>query len=192
MQAPASISAPNGAKVQTRPVIGAVILVAIGANLPAADGAPALDTCRRAAAALDGIAGLRLRAISRWYETAAMPPSGQPPYVNGVARLEGQADPAALLHALQALEHAHGRRRSTANAARTLDLDIVAIGDLVRSAPDPVLPHPRMHQRAFVLAPLLDVAPGWRHPVLRRSARDLLAALPPQGVFALASKPGRP
>ena len=163
---------------------GAMILVAIGANLPAGGGA--LDTCRRAAAALDGVAGLRLHAVSRWFETAPMPPSGQPPYINGVAALTGSADPAELLHALHAIEHANGRQRGVPNAARTLDLDIVAMGGLVRAAPDPVLPHPRMHERAFVLAPLLDVAPNWSHPMLHCSARDLLAGLPSQA-FALAA-----
>ena len=159
-----------------------MILIALGANLPAADGTPPLDTCRRAAAALDGVAGLRLHAVSRWYESDAMPPSGQPAYINGVARLEGEADPVRLLAALQAIEAAHGRRRSVPNAARTLDLDILAMGALIRSAPDPVIPHPRLHERAFVLAPMLDVAPDWCHPVLGQSARALLDALPPQGV----------
>ncbi len=159
-----------------------LILVALGANLPGADGTPALETCRRAAAALDGLAGLRCVALSRWFATLPMPPSGQPPYINGVARLDGVADPARLLAALQAVEAAHGRQRSVPNAARTLDLDIVAMGGLVRAAPDPVLPHPRMHERGFVLAPLLDVAPEWTHPVLGRTARDLLAMLPDQGV----------
>ncbi len=169
-----------------------MILVAIGANLPAPDGTPALQTCQQAAAALDGVAGLRLRAASRWYVTEPVPPSGQPAYINGVAQLEGMADPAELLRELQAIEAAHGRERGVANAARTLDLDIVAMAGLVRAGPDPVLPHPRMHTRAFVLAPLLDVAPHWRHPVLGHSARKLLAALPPQGVLALARNGASP
>ncbi len=126
-------------------------------------------------------------ALSRWYETEPVPPSGQPPYINGVARLEGTADPADLLHALQAIELAHGRERGSIGAARTLDLDIVAMDGLVRAGPDPIVPHPRMHQRAFVLRPLLDVAPEWRHPQLGRSARALLAALPPQRVSPLPS-----
>ncbi len=163
-----------------------MILVAIGANLPAVDGLPPLASCQRAAAALDGVGGLRLIAVSRWYETAPIPPSGQPNYVNGVAALAGEIAPAALLAALQAIERRFGRVRGEANAARTLDLDIVAMGDLIRAAPDPVLPHPRMHQRAFVLAPLLDVAPDWWHPVLGRSGRALLEALPDQGVALLA------
>ncbi len=157
-----------------------MILVALGANLPSADGIAPLQTCQRAAEALNGLLGLRRVALSRWFETEPVPPSGQPHYINGVARLEGAVDPAVLLAALQAVEAAHGRVRSTANAPRTLDLDIVAMADRVRAAPDPVLPHPRMHERAFVLAPLLDVAPDWWHPVLHQSAKALLAALPPQ------------
>ena len=158
-----------------------MVLIALGANLSGPDGALPLQSCSRAAAALEGVAGLRLAAVSPWYESEPVPPSGQPPYVNGVARLEGEADPAVLLAALQAIEHTHGRVRSAPNAARTLDLDIVAMGGLIRAAPDPVVPHPRLHQRAFVLRPLLDVAPDWWHPVLNRSARTLLDALPQQG-----------
>ena len=93
-----------------------------------------------------------------------------------------------LLAWLQVIEADAGRSRSVPNAARTLDLDIIAMGDggqMVRAVPDPVLPHPRAHLRAFVLVPLLDVAPNWIHPVLRRSAGELLAALPPQEVAGL-------
>lgn len=165
-----------------------MILISVGANLPSRDGSPPLATCRRAAAALDTLAGLRLVGLSRWFRTAPVPPSGQPDYINGVARLRGAADPAALLAALQAIEAAAGRVRSVADAARTLDLDIVAMGPAgawCRAAPDPVLPHPRAHQRGFVLAPLLDVAPDWVHPLLRQPAAALLATLPPQGVHPL-------
>ena len=91
-------------------------------------------------------------------------------------------DPAVLLARLMALETACGRQRSMENAARTLDLDIIAIGDLVRTEPDPILPHPRAHLRAFVLAPLTDVAPEWVHPILQQTAADLLAGLPPQDI----------
>jgi 2-amino-4-hydroxy-6-hydroxymethyldihydropteridine diphosphokinase len=160
-----------------------MILVAIGANLPGPDGASALETCRRAAAELDALPGLALKGLSRWYETDPVPPSGQPPYINGVALLVGAvSDPALLLAALQTIENVFGRVRGEPNAPRTLDLDIVAIGDLVRTAPDPILPHPRAHLRGFVLAPLVDVAPNWMHPILRQPAKALLAALPPDGV----------
>jgi 2-amino-4-hydroxy-6-hydroxymethyldihydropteridine diphosphokinase len=94
-------------------------------------------------------------------------------------------DPAALLARLQAIEARCGRQRGLPNAARTLDLDIVAIGALVRDSPDPVLPHPRAHQRGFVLRPLADVAPDWVHPALHRNVSDLLAELPPDGIRRL-------
>jgi 2-amino-4-hydroxy-6-hydroxymethyldihydropteridine diphosphokinase len=164
-------------------------LVGVGANLPGPNGLPALETCRRAVAMLDRVPGLRLSGLSRWFVSAPVPPSGQPPYVNAVASLAVDpnvtVDPAALLARLMALEEAFGRERSAANAARTLDLDIIAIDDLVRAEPDPILPHPRAHLRAFVLAPLADVAPDWLHPVLGRTAAMLLADLPPQDIRAL-------
>jgi len=153
-----------------------MILIALGANLPADDGATPLETCERGVRRLAGLPGLRLAARSTWHKTAPVPPSGQPDYINGVVRLEGKADPAALLAALQAIETAFGRVRSVANAARTLDLDIIEMNGLVRAAPDPILPHPRAHLRPFVLAPLLEVAPDWVHPVLGLPARALLVA----------------
>jgi 2-amino-4-hydroxy-6-hydroxymethyldihydropteridine diphosphokinase len=159
-----------------------MILVAVGANLPGRDGAPPIATCRAAVAALDALPGLRLRGLSRWYQTAPLPPSGQPDYVNAVAHLSGEAEPAALLAALQALEARAGRIRSTPNAPRSLDLDIIAMDRLVRRAPDPIVPHPRTHERRFVLMPLADVAPGWVHPVLRQTVEALIALLPDQGV----------
>jgi 2-amino-4-hydroxy-6-hydroxymethyldihydropteridine diphosphokinase len=171
-----------------------MILVSIGANLPGPDGAPPLDTCRAAAAALDALPGLRLRGLSRWFTTAPVlaegDTGGQPDYVNGMALLlpapgGGVMDPAGLLCRLMELEAAAGRVRIGRNAPRVLDLDIIAIGDLVRTAPDPVLPHPRAHERGFVLVPLAEVAPGWVHPVLRRSVETLIAALPPQQVRPL-------
>ena len=138
---------------------------------------------------LDLLPSMRLVGLSRWFQSAPVPPSGQPPYVNAVASLlvdPGQTvDPAVLLMHLMAVEAACGRERSVPNAARTLDLDIIAIGDLVRREPDPILPHPRMHLRAFVLAPLADVAPGWVHPTLGRNAMQLLADLPTQEIQPL-------
>jgi len=163
-----------------------MILVAVGANLPGPDGAPPIATCRAAVAALDALPGLRLRGLSRWYRAAPMPPSGPPDYINGVAHLAGAAEPAALLAALQALEARAGRVRGAPNAARTLDLDIIAMDTLVRQAPDPILPHPRTHERRFVLMPLADVAPGWVHPVLGRTVEALIGVLPDQGVRLVA------
>ena len=153
------------------------ILIAVGSNLPAADGAEPLVGCLAAVEALRGLPCLRVTAVSRWYRTAPVPPSGQPDYVNGVVRLAGEIDPAALLARLQAIEQAGGRIRSVANAARTLDLDIIAMDNLLRDAPDPILPHPRCHLRDFVLRPLADVASDWVHPRLQMAVSDLLAGL---------------
>ena len=172
-----------------------MILVALGANLPGPAGAP-LETCRSAVTALleSGLGGL---ALSAWYETDPVPPSPDAPaYVNAVARFEaadpasGLADPAALLALLLAIERRFGRVRSVADAPRTLDLDLIALGDLVRAGPDPLLPHPRAHLRRFVLEPLRDVAPLWRHPVLGLDAEAMLARLPPGGTRRLEPDAG--
>ncbi len=139
------------------------ILVAVGANLNAPDGRTPRETCDWAVARLAAIPGLHLIARSRWYRSAPVPPSGQPDYINGAICLTGEADPHALLAALHAIEAEAGRIRTTLNAARTLDLDLLAIDDLVIDD-TLVLPHPRLHERAFVLLPLAEVAPDWVHP----------------------------
>lgn len=131
--------------------------------------------------ALDGLAGLRLMALSRWWESAPIPPlPGAPWFVNGVARLAGEMQPEALLAALHAIEARFERARPYPNAPRTLDLDLLDM-DGMRREGALVLPHPRMHLRHFVLRPLLEVAPGWRHPVLGDAAA-LLGALPVQAL----------
>lgn len=159
-----------------------MILVAIGANLPMADGGTPLESCEAAAAALRAIPGLGFVALSPWYRTSPIPRADQPDYCNGMIRLEGEIEPAQLLARLQQIEQEAGRVRGVPNAARVLDLDIIDLNGIIRAVPDPVLPHPRAHLRAFVLRPLLDVAPGWRHPVLRQSVATLLAELPPQAI----------
>lgn len=152
-----------------------MILVAIGANLPGTGGETPLETCEAAVLALAALPGLHLEAVSAWYKTAPVPPSGQPHYVNGVVRLSGTArSPEALLAALQAVEARFGRVRGEPNAARTLDLDLIDMDGILRAAPDPILPHPRAHLRTFVLRPLLDVAPDWVCPGVGRTGRALL------------------
>jgi 2-amino-4-hydroxy-6-hydroxymethyldihydropteridine diphosphokinase len=162
-----------------------VILIAIGGNLPGAHGESPLVACLAAAEALRSLSGLRVAAVSRWYLTAPLPPAGQPSYVNGVVRLEGQVDPAWLLARLHAIEALGGRGRGVRNAARTLDLDLIDLDGQVRDASDPVLPHPRAHERGFVLVPIADVAPDWVHPRLGRGVTDLIAALPRQDISPL-------
>ncbi len=159
-----------------------MILVAIGANLPKTAGETLLETCAAAAARLREIAGLSFIALSPWYRSSPVPRADQPDYCNGMIRLEGEIDALELLTQLQNIEQDFGRIRGERNAARTLDLDIIDLNGTIRAVPDPILPHPRAHHRAFVLRPLLDVAPAWRHPVLRQSVATLLAELPPQDI----------
>ena len=157
-----------------------MILIALGANLPSPAGSPR-ETLEAALAALEG-EGLRIVARSRWWSTAAVPPSDQPRYVNGVARIEASLDPAALLAALHRIEDRFGRRRGEPGAARSLDLDLLDHDGAVRDGAGggPVLPHPRLHERAFVLRPLAEVAPGWTHPVTGKTVERLIAELPDQ------------
>jgi 2-amino-4-hydroxy-6-hydroxymethyldihydropteridine diphosphokinase len=166
-----------------------MILVAIGANLPGPDGATPLQTCGEAVRALAELPELQLHSVSRWYETEPVPRSDQPNYVNGMARLQRLPGtvirPEALLASLQAIETRFGRRRSEPNAARTLDLDLIDLDGLIRDTPDPILPHPRTHQRAFVLLPLLDVAPDWVHLGNGRTGRALLDFVDQSGVRLL-------
>jgi 2-amino-4-hydroxy-6-hydroxymethyldihydropteridine diphosphokinase len=168
-----------------------MILVAVGANLPGPDGASPLQTCQAAARALAVLPGSRVGLVSRWYETEPVPRSDQPNYINGVVRLErirgAVINPETLLASLHAIETQFGRHRAEANAARTMDLDLIDMDGLVRDRPDPILPHPRAHLRAFVLLPLLDVAPDWVHPASGRTGQALLDAVDQSGVRLLTA-----
>ena len=163
-----------------------MILIAIGGNLAGSDGRTPYQVCNGAVDTLSRLPGLVLVSRSRWYRSTPVPRSAQPDYVNGLVHLEAapgqpEPEPAALLAGLQAIEASRGRERSVPDAARTLDLDIIAMGDaggLVRDRAHPILPHPRAHLRAFVLLPLQDVAPDWMHPRLGVGIGRLLAILP--------------
>jgi 2-amino-4-hydroxy-6-hydroxymethyldihydropteridine diphosphokinase len=159
-----------------------MILIAIGANLAGEDGSSPLETCRAAVPLLRDIPGLSFVALSSWYRTAPQPRADQPDYCNGAIRFFGEIGAAELLARLHEIEDRFGRHRTGLNAARTLDLDLIDLNGAIRATPDPILPHPRAHQRAFVLRPILDVAPGWRHPALHQSVATLLAELSPQGI----------
>jgi len=152
-----------------------VILLGLGANLPSAVGAPQA-TLEAALAALTE-EGVIVRRRSPWYRSAPVPAGDQPWYVNGVVAVETRLDPSTLLGLLHRIETRFGRVRRERNEPRALDLDILDYDGEIRPAA-PVLPHPRLHERAFVLLPLRDVAPDWRHPVSLADVGTLIAALP--------------
>lgn len=134
--------------------------VGLGANL-----GDALGALRAAVRALAGLPASRLVAVSSLYRSAPIDSSG-PDYLNAVAALDTALEPAALLQALLAIEAGHGRERPYRNAPRTLDLDLLLIGSQRIATPALTVPHPRLHERAFVLLPLLELAPGIEAPGL--------------------------
>ncbi len=165
-----------------------MILVGIGSNLAAPRFDSPQDTASAALAQLPAI-GVAVVRRSRWYLSEPLPPSDQPRFVNAVALVETRLGPAALLTALLALEARFGRRRGVANAARTLDLDLLDYDGRQSATTRLVLPHPRLHERRFVLAPLAEIAPRWHHPLLAMTANELLARLPPgQPIRALGDR----
>jgi 2-amino-4-hydroxy-6-hydroxymethyldihydropteridine diphosphokinase len=153
-----------------------MILIGLGANLPSAAGAPPATL----AAALTALAeaGVGLVRRSPWYRSAPLPAGDQPWYVNGVASVATSLGPSELLAVLHRVEARFGRIRRTRNEPRPLDLDPLDYDGRLRQEP-PVLPHPRLQERAFVLLPLRDVAPDWRHPASGAGLAQLIAALPP-------------
>lgn len=134
------------------------VFVGLGANL-----GDAQATLAQAVQGLAALAGTQVVAVSSIYRSAPVDAQG-PDFYNAVAELRTTLTPFEMLHALQALEQAHGRERPFHHAPRTLDLDLLFYGDRVLNGPALTLPHARLHERAFVLWPLAELAPGLRHP----------------------------
>jgi 2-amino-4-hydroxy-6-hydroxymethyldihydropteridine diphosphokinase len=156
-----------------------VILIALGANLPSPAGPPA-ETLSAALARLEQT-GVKILVRSSLYETPAWPDPAQPAFVNAVAAIQTALQPVELLALLHDVETAFGRLRSVPNAPRPLDIDLLDYDGRVMAG-DLALPHPRITQRSFVLVPLAEIAPGWRHPVTGQGAAGLLADLPDRDV----------
>ncbi len=170
-------------------------LVALGGNLPSSVGDPAA-TIGKAVADI-AAAGIAIRAVSRLYRTPCIPAGAGPDYVNAALVAEARMEPSAFLALLNRIEARYGRTRQARWAARTLDLDLIAAGRKVlpdaavfaawrdlppearaRKAPQElIVPHPRMHERAFVLIPLAEIAPHWRHPASGLTVLEMLDAL---------------
>lgn len=155
----------------------AMILLALGSNLGARE-----RTLQRAREAL-AAAGVSVLAASSLHETPALLPEGAPadwnqPYLNQVLQVQTALAPADLLACAKTIEAQLGRLPASRWAPRQIDIDILAHGNHVMADATLVLPHAQMHLRRFVLAPLCEIAPQWRHPLLGRSATELLAQLP--------------
>jgi 2-amino-4-hydroxy-6-hydroxymethyldihydropteridine diphosphokinase len=155
------------------------IYIGLGANLPHERYGAPRQTLEAALEEL-GRRGLQTVRVSPWYRTAPVPASDQPWYVNAVAEIASDLPADALLAELHAVEAAFGRARTVPNAARPIDLDLLDFhGEISAGGPGrATLPHPRLAERAFVLRPLADLAPDWRHPVSRRPIGALIEALP--------------
>lgn len=153
--------------------------VALGANIG--------EPVKHLRAAVDDMTALPdtlIVARSSLYRSAPVGLLNQPDFINAVVALDTALAPLALLRQLLAIEARHGRVRSVPNAPRTLDLDLLSYGDVVQDDPALTLPHPRMHERAFVLAPLAEIAPGLVIPG-RGPVASLLAACADQRIHPL-------
>lgn len=171
-------------------------LIALGSNLPSSAG----DVSETLEIALQLLSGesVRIRARSRMFRTPAFPAGSGPDFVNAAIEVETTLSPDELLNRLHEVEATLGRTRNERWEPRVIDLDLLSFGELVlpdegtldtwmnlspedqrTKAPDQlVLPHPRMHARAFVLVPLMDIAPDWRHPRLMKTVAELVCMLP--------------
>jgi len=170
--------------------------IALGGNLASRHGRP--QTTLLAALGEIGSELGTIHAVSRFFSTPAFPSRESPPFVNAAVLVRTALAPGEVLTALHRIEAGFGRERAERWGARTLDLDLLFVGDRVlpdagvqshwrslaperqgQEAPDAlILPHPRLADRSFVLIPLAEIAPGWRHPLAGQSVSEMLAALP--------------
>jgi len=192
---------------QTAPKARVQALVALGANVPSRYGTP-WETVLAALRRLEK-SSLKVEKASRIYATPCFPKDSGPDYVNAAAAVCGMAEAHAVLKVLSEIEMEFGRRRDTRWGRRTLDLDLIAVGDMVvpdtetqskwrnlspeiqrLEAPDGlILPHPRLQDRAFVLVPLFEIVPEWRHPVTGLTVAQMLDSLPKDEKSAIKTLP---
>ena len=170
-----------------------MILVGLGANLPHPQYGPPAVTLR-AALSYFPAENITVAGCSRFFESAPVPVSEQPWFVNAVAQIETDLTPIKLLAALHRIEAAFGRVRQEHWEARILDLDLLDYGGqvLAELPPAPKIPHPRMAGRAFVLLPMADIVPDWVHPVTKQPLAALIKALDPAQVIRPQSTTSMP
>lgn len=153
-----------------------MILIALGANLDGPHGSP-IQTLQKCAEFLSQ-ENIRLLSASSIWKSAPVPVSDQPWYHNAVCSVKTDKTPHDVLSALRKIEHENGRTRHTQNEARSLDLDLIAYNDIIIETETLHIPHPRMYERAFVLRPLLEIAPDWVHPVIGKTTDMLVNEMP--------------
>ena len=151
-----------------------MILIALGANLPFAAATP--EQTLHASLTLLSNNGAKVISVSRFFMTPAWPDPSDPSYVNAVAMVASSLTPGAIMGLMHDIESRLGRVRGKPNAPRCLDLDLLDYEGKTEAGP-PILPHPRIENRGFVLIPLADIAPGWVHPVSGRSVGELIGKL---------------
>ena len=158
------------------PSAAALAAVALGSNL-----GESRTSLEKAVQVLAEVPGITLEAQSRWYQTPAVGPP-QPDYLNGCLRFRSQHPPETMLKILLDIERQFGRVRSQRWGPRTLDLDLLLYDQVVLETPTLTLPHPRLHQRAFVLVPLATILPDWIHPIYQRSIAQLVQTVDCTGI----------
>lgn len=183
-------------------------LIALGCNLPSGP-KKLIDTLRDALRFVENHREISVIRVSRWYRTPAFPKGSGPDFVNGAAALQTALSPAEILEVLHDVERQLGRVRRDRWGPRVCDLDLLAVGDLIlpddatvrswmtlddsaakaRAPEELLLPHPRLHERGFVLVPLRDIAMTWRHPVLNRTVQELCDNLPESDVTGIERLP---
>jgi len=153
-----------------------MIFIALGANLDNGEDSPVVSL-RKAVHILSTNPNVKLIDTSRIYKSEAWPNADDPVFYNGVIQVDTALKPLEILYLLQYTEQCFGRVRTVRNAPRILDLDLIACGDEIVEDKDLTLPHPRMHERGFVLYPLRDVAPDFVHPVSGFLIDDMIESL---------------
>lgn len=151
-----------------------MILISVGANLPGPIGSP-IKTCATALSLLTS-ASVTVTNQSHWVKSEPLPPSQQPWFINCVISVNTNLGPEDLLTLLHQVESIFGRKRIVLNEPRSLDLDLLSYHNIVRKTA-PILPHPRLHERAFIILPLKEIVPNWYHPIRQQTLTEMAACL---------------
>ena len=153
------------------------LFIGLGANITPAGFKNPIEGFAASLAELEKL-GIRVERVSNWYESAPVPMSEQPWYLNAVAQAKTQLTASQTLTVLHRIEHLFGRVRNVRNEAREIDLDLLDFDGLVSDKSSLMLPHPRLHERAFVSLPLRDLCPDWKHPISGKVIDEIINELP--------------